>query len=135
MKCTSVYNTFFNSGEGMVWLYISDFRNLPLAETCQHSMLFLFYCTCDTQFLDVISQSTTLLTISGTWLMLTYCNPQYVVHLYQCHYCHGKIVWQNENGKIPLDGRVMNARAVQQTRPEYMLYELEFFCKTIGRNA
>ena len=35
MKSTSVYNTFFNPGEGMVGLYISDFRNLPLAETCQ----------------------------------------------------------------------------------------------------
>ena len=36
------------------------------------------------------------------------------------------------NGKIPLDGRVMNARAVQQTRPEYMLYELEFFAKRLA---
>ena len=38
-KCTSVYNTFFNHGEGMVWFYISDFHKLPLAETCQMSLM------------------------------------------------------------------------------------------------
>jgi hypothetical protein len=37
------------------------------------------------------------------------------------------------NGVIPLHGRVMNARPVQQTRPEYMLYELEFFAKRLAK--
>jgi ribosomal protein S18 acetylase RimI-like enzyme len=39
MKCTSVYNTFFDQDEGMIWLYISDFHDLPLAETCQMSIM------------------------------------------------------------------------------------------------
>ena len=31
------------------------------------------------------------------------------------------------NGVVPLSGYVMNGRKVQQTRPEYMAYDLEFF--------
>ena len=36
------------------------------------------------------------------------------------------------NGVVPLSGYVMNARRVQQTRPEYMAYDLEFFSKRLS---
>ena len=35
------------------------------------------------------------------------------------------------DGVIPLSGYVMNARKVQQTWPEYMAYNLDFFSKRL----
>ena len=35
------------------------------------------------------------------------------------------------NGVIPFSGYVMNARKVQQTSPEYMAYDLEFFTEQL----